>query len=88
MRLCPFCNETYDESKYYRCPYCSGKAKDEIGERHICCPVCDHDMIWNGIWQCTYCAHEMDSENSDSFIQVSGDQVTFQNVQRRSLRFI
>lgn len=66
MQMCPNCDKVYDESEYCGCPYCSGELSDDEGERKFKnCPECGGIMYWDGIWECTNCLCEIDSDEDD-----------------------
>ena len=67
MQMCPSCDKIYDESEYSRCPYCSGKLKDNAGKQFFKdCPNCGSIMYWDSLWQCTNCDKEIDSDEDDN----------------------
>lgn len=66
MQMCALCDKVYDESEYSYCPYCSGELEVDTSERYYKhCPNCDGIMYWNGIWECSDCDHQIDSDEDD-----------------------
>ena len=67
MQTCPFCDRPYDESEYTHCPYCFGELEAEKGEKLFKnCPNCGGIMYWDGLWECTNCGKEIDSDEDDN----------------------
>lgn len=56
MQMCPNCDKVYDESEYFRCPYCSGELEDDNDEIQVC-PECNGVMhCYDGeTWECSNC---------------------------------
>lgn len=66
MQMCPFCDKVYDESDYGACPYCTGELEIDTSERYYkVCPNCDGTMYWDGVWGCTNCLTEIESDEDD-----------------------
>lgn len=55
MQMCPECENIYDESEYYGCPYCSGELEEDDDEFRPC-PECNGCLYWDGdVWECSNC---------------------------------
>ena len=66
-QMCPNCDRVYDESGYWRCPYCSGGLEMHTGERYYkTCLNCDGIMYWDGEWECTNRGETIGSDEDDN----------------------
>ena len=71
--MCPYCNKVYDESEYFRCPYCSGELEIDTREKiYKKCPNCDGIMYWEDFWFCTNCGHEIYTDEDDNDGTIEG----------------
>ena len=57
MQMCPECENVYDESEYFSCPYCSGELEEDDDEVRPC-PECNGCLHWDGdVWECSNCEY-------------------------------